>query len=73
MAITKKRVAPVRRRDQTEQVSLRLPVATLQRAEALRAKVHAESAVSTVAPITRATVLKLAVIRGLEALEREHR
>ena len=52
--------------------SLRLPKPLLDRAEALVAKLKKKPEFA-VQRITRSTVIRLALMRGLDALEAEHR
>jgi hypothetical protein len=53
-----------------EAVSLRLPAGTMERAEALIAELKKHPALQA-ARVSRAFVLRLALLRGLEELERE--
>jgi hypothetical protein len=55
---------------QETQVSIRLPQELLDRAERLCARLQGDP-VLQVLGVTRAAVLRLAVVRGLEVLERE--
>jgi hypothetical protein len=55
------------------QVALRIPTEALKRADALIPKVARDSTVAALGEITRSTILKLAVMRGLDALEKEHK
>lgn len=57
----------------TEQVSIRLPKDVLKRAESLTRRVSKDSSVAALGKVTRSTVLKLAVMRGLEVLEAEYK
>lgn len=67
---------PSRQKPNGAQVSLRLPSNALQRAADLIPRVAQNLTASALAPsgeVTRATVLKLAVLSGLQALERQYR
>lgn len=55
-----------------EQVSIRLPPALLERADKLTRKLSADPAHAAFR-VTRAAVLRLALIRGIEALEADQR
>ena len=55
-----------------EAVSLRLPAGTMDRAETLIAELKRHPALQA-ARVSRALVLRLALLRGLEELEREAR
>ena len=50
-------------------VNLRLPKHMLQRADSLRRVAEAAPELATLPNVTRSDVLRLAVLRGLEALE----
>jgi hypothetical protein len=50
-------------------VTLRLPKALLQRADALIPKLRERSDIFVVGRLSRSVVLRLAVLRGLEAME----
>ena len=50
---------------------LRLPQAMQARAEALRSRVAAAPEMATLPNVTYSDVLRFALLRGLEALERE--
>lgn len=52
-------------------INLRLPEAMVTRADALVPRVSAASELATAMTITRSDVLRLAILRGLEALEGE--
>jgi hypothetical protein len=52
-----------------EQVSIRLPTELLDRAEKLARKLAADPTHSTVFRVTRAAALRMALLRGVEALE----
>jgi hypothetical protein len=55
------------------QAVVRLPNALLKRADALRAKVAKDAdSVAFGGRISRSTVLRLAIVRGLEALEKDY-
>lgn len=56
-----------------DRVTLRVTRDVTRRADALVKKLAKDSAVFPVSQVTRSTVLKLAMIRGLEQLEREHK
>lgn len=58
-------------RETLNSVNLRLPRAMLERAEALRAHAANARELATVPTVTRSDVLRLAMLRGLEALEEE--
>jgi hypothetical protein len=55
------------------QISIRVPSDALKRADSLRSKVGKDKNVAALGKVTRSTVLKLAMIRGLEQLEREYK
>lgn len=55
------------------QISIRVPPDALRRAEALRSKIARDRTVSALGKVTRSTVLKLAMMRGLEVLEIENK
>lgn len=55
------------------QISIRVPKDALKRAETLRSKVAKDKTLAAVGKVTRSTVLRLAFMRGLEALEREYK
>lgn len=55
-----------------EQIALRLPAELLERAEALVEDVAADPELGSLGRVTRSTVLRLAVARGLAALERRY-
>jgi hypothetical protein len=54
-----------------EQISLRVPAEALRRADQLVPKLVSDQTLAAVARVTRSTVLKLALMRGLDVLERE--
>ena len=56
---------------QEEQVSIRLPKTLLERAEKITDKVRQDPD-NVLIGMTRATVLRLAIARGLSVLETEH-
>lgn len=56
----------------TEQITIRVNKDALKRADALARKVAKDSGVAALGRVTRSTVLKLAIARGLEALEAEY-
>lgn len=58
-------------RETLNSVNLRLPRAMLERAEALRAHAANARELATAPTVTRSDVLRLAMLRGLEALEEE--
>lgn len=55
-----------------EQVSLRLPTALLDRAEKIARKMAADPTHSTVFRVSRSAALRMALLRGVEALEADH-
>jgi len=55
------------------QISIRVPPEALRRAEALRSKIARNRTVLALGKVTRSTVLKLAMMRGLDVLESEHK
>jgi predicted DNA-binding protein len=57
----------------SEQISIRVPVEALKRAEALKKPIGKNASIAALGKVTRSTVLKLALIRGLDALEKEYR
>lgn len=55
------------------QVGLRLPTEAFDRADALKSKLAKDRNLALITgELTRTTILKLAVMRGLEVLEKEH-
>jgi len=54
-------------------LSIRVPVDLVKRATRLTPKVGRDPAVTTVGRVTRSTVIKLALRRGLDALEAEYK
>jgi hypothetical protein len=52
-------------------VTLRLPKSLLQRADALIPALRSNSDIFVVGRLSRSVVLRLAVLRGLEAMEQE--
>ena len=54
-------------------LSVRVSPDLLKRADRLVTKVGRDSAVNTIGRVTRSTVVKLALVRGLEALEAEYK
>ena len=58
-------------RETLNSVNLRLPRAMLERAEALRKHASRARELATAPTVTRSDVLRLAMLRGLEALEEE--
>lgn len=52
-------------------VTLRLPKALVERADALIPRVREDAEMLVVGRVSRSIVLRLAVLRGLESLERE--
>ena len=54
-------------------LSVRVAPDLLKRADRLIAKVSRDRAVTTIGRVTRSTVIKLALVRGLGALEAEYR
>lgn len=55
------------------QLVIRVQASVAKRADDLKAKVARDRNLSAVGRITRTTVLKLALTRGLEALEQEYK
>ena len=68
-----KSTAPRRSGGPTRQVALRLPPDVLRGAAALRPRIAARPDVAVLGRVTATTVLKLALARGLDALEQEYR
>ena len=54
-------------------VGLRVAPDILKRADKLLPKLAGDRTLATVGRITRSTVLKLALVRGLDVLEAEHK
>jgi hypothetical protein len=54
-------------------VAIRVAPDILRRADKLLPKIAGDRTLATVGRITRSTVLKLALMRGLDALEQEHK
>ena len=54
-------------------LSVRVSPEMLKRADRLIPKLGRDTAVSTIGNVTRSTVVKLALLRGLDALEREYK
>lgn len=54
-------------------LSLRVPRDLVRRVEGLRPKIAKNRAVATLGKVTQSTVLKLALLRGLDALEAEYK
>ena len=54
-------------------LSLRVPRDLGRRVETLRPKIAKDRSVATLGKVTQSTVLKLALLRGLDALEQEYR
>jgi len=54
-------------------LSLRVPRDLGRRVEALRPKIAKDRAVATLGKVTQSTVLKLALLRGLDVLESEYK
>jgi hypothetical protein len=54
-------------------VSIRVPRDVLKRTEGLRPKIAKDRSVAMLGKVTQSTVLKLALLRGLEALEQEYK
>lgn len=54
------------------QIAVRLPGETIRRMDALRTKLAKDATVGALGRVTRSTVLKLALARGLDALEQEY-
>lgn len=57
----------------TIQTALRLTPDIYKRTDALQSKMAKDKTLDTLGEVTRTTVLKLAVLRGLEVLEREYK
>ena len=55
-----------------EQISIRVPKDALKRAERLVPRVARDRNVAALQKVTRATVLKLALVRGLAAMEADY-
>jgi len=55
------------------QTAVRLPPEMLRRAEALVSKMAKDPTLSALGRVTRSTVLKIAVARGLQALEQQYK
>ncbi len=54
-------------------LSVRVSPELLKRADKLIARVGRDTAVTTIGRVTRSTIIKLALVRGLDALEQEYR
>ncbi|MCB9797280.1 MAG: hypothetical protein H6741_31715 [Alphaproteobacteria bacterium] len=54
------------------QIAIRLPAELIERADALIPTLEGDRELRTWGRVSRAAVIRLAVLRGLEALEREH-
>ena len=54
-------------------LSIRVPADLIKRATRLTPKIGRDPAVATVGRVTRSTVIKLALMRGLDALEAEYK
>jgi len=54
-------------------VSIRVPREVLRRAEGLRPRIARDRSVAMLGKVTQSTVLKLALLRGLDALEAEYK
>ncbi len=54
-------------------LSLRVPRDLGRRVEALRPRIAKDRSVATLGKVTQSTVLKLALLRGLDALEQEYK
>lgn len=61
------------RKAATGKLSLRVPPDVLKRADGLRSKVSRDPSVNPLGQVTRSTVLKLALMRGLDELEKQYR
>lgn len=61
------------RKSATGKLSLRVTPDVLRRASTLRPKLAKDPAVNPLGRVTQSTVLKLALLRGLDALEQEYR
>jgi hypothetical protein len=53
--------------------SIRLPAAVLDRADVLVAILNRKPSLTALGPVTRSAVLRLAMIEGLDVLERRHK
>jgi hypothetical protein len=60
------------RKPEGAQLGVRLPGETVKRIDSLRPRLANDPTISALGPVTRSTVLKLAIARGLEVLEREY-
>jgi len=56
-----------------KKLSLRVTAEVLKRADALRGKIAKNPSVVPLGLVTQSTVLKLALLRGLDALEAEYK
>lgn len=54
-------------------ISIRVPRDIVKRAEAIRPRMAKDRAIATLGKVTPSTVFKLALLRGLEALEAEYK
>lgn len=54
-------------------LSLRVPRELVKRVDGLQPKIARDRAIATLGKVTQSTVLKLALLRGLEALEAEYK
>ena len=61
------------RGDGGTQIALRIPSQALKRADALIPKLARNTTISALGHVTRSTVMKLALMRGLELLEQEYK
>ena len=55
-----------------KQVGLRLPPDAIRRVDALMTKLAKDRTVSALGQVSRSTVVRLAVMRGLDVLEKEY-
>ena len=61
------------RTDAGTQIALRVPPQALKRADALIAKLARDTTIAALGQVTRSTVLKVALMRGIELLEHEYK
>ncbi len=69
LAASSEEVRPVPARDPMQSVTLRLPAALVDRAEALVPRVGRLPELATLPSVTRSDVYRVALLRGLAALE----
>lgn len=63
----------MQKRRQALLTGVRLPREVLKRLDAMAALLDADPAVGAMGPVSRSAVLRLALVRGLDALEAEHK